>query len=43
MVNPSDNILRAVLGRTLQTASLRAVLLLAVFAALGAACTYILR
>jgi hypothetical protein len=43
MANPSDNLLRTVLGATLQTAALRAVLLLAVFAALGAGCTYLLR
>jgi hypothetical protein len=43
MANPSDNLLRAVLGSTLQTAAMRAVLLLAAFAALGAGCTYILR
>ncbi len=43
MPNTSDTILRAVLGPTLQTASVRAVLLLAAFAALGAATTWFLR
>ncbi len=43
MPNKSDTILRAVLGPTLQTASLRAVLLLAAFAALGAASAWLLR
>lgn len=43
MANPSDNLLRTVLGPTLQTAALRAVLLLAAFAVVGAGCTYLLR
>ena len=43
MPNPSDSLLRAVLGPTLQTAALRAVLLLAAFALLGAGCTYVFR
>ena len=43
MPNPSDTLLRSVLGPTLQTAALRAVLLLALFAALGAFCTWLLR
>ncbi|GAC1346190.1 MAG: hypothetical protein NVSMB18_27730 [Acetobacteraceae bacterium] len=43
MPNPSDTILRAALGPTLQIAALRAVLLLAVFALLGAGCTWLLR
>ena len=43
MANPSDTILRTVLGPTLQTAALRAILLIAAFAALGAACTWLLR
>lgn len=41
MPNPSDTRLRAVLGPTLQTASLRAVMLLAAFAFLGAGCTWL--
>ncbi|HYZ62231.1 MAG TPA: hypothetical protein VE650_07235 [Acetobacteraceae bacterium] len=43
MPNPSDAILRKVLGPTLQTGALRAVLLLAAFAAVGAGCTWLLR
>jgi hypothetical protein len=43
MTPPSDDALRNVLGRNLQTASLRALAILAVFAFLGAACTYLLR
>lgn len=36
MPNPSDTLLRKVLGDTLQVAAARAVMLLAAFAALGA-------
>jgi hypothetical protein len=43
MPNPSDTLLRSVLGPTLQTAAIRAVLLLAAFAALGAICAWLLR
>jgi len=43
MANPSDDILRTVLGPTLQTAALRAVLLLAGFAVIGAAVAWIVR
>lgn len=42
MPNPSDDLLRAVLGPTLQGAALRAILLLAAFAFLGAGCTWLL-
>ena len=43
MPNPSDTVLRAVLGPTLQTAALRAILLLAGFAFIGAGCTWLFR
>jgi hypothetical protein len=43
MPNSSDTALRAVLGPTLQTAALRAVLLLAAFAFIGAGCTWLFR
>ena len=43
MINSSDSILRTVLGPTLQTAAVRAVLLLAAFAAIGALFTWLLR
>lgn len=36
MPNPSDTLLRTVLGETLQGAAARAVMLLAAFSALGA-------
>ncbi len=42
MPNPSDTMLRNVLGPNLQVAALRAVLLLAAFAFLGAGCTWLL-
>lgn len=43
MSNPSDSILRTVLGPTLQTAALRAILLLAGFAVLGSLCAWLIR
>jgi hypothetical protein len=43
MPNQSDTMLRTVLGPTLQVASLRAVLLLAAFAFVGAGCTWLFR
>ena len=43
MPNPSDTLLRNVLGPNLQTAALRAVLILAGFAALGAICAWLVR
>ena len=43
MPNPSDTLLRNVLGSTLQVASLRAILLLAAFAFIGAGCTWLFR
>ncbi len=43
MPNPSDTLLRTVLGPTLQVAAVRAILLLAAFAFLGAGCTWLLR
>ncbi len=43
MPNQSDALLRTVLGPTLQTAAIRAVLLLAAFAALGAIFAWLLR
>lgn len=42
MPNSSDTILRAVLGPTLQTASLRAILILAAFSAVGAALAWLM-
>ena len=41
--NPTDNLLRSVLGGNLQTGALRAVLLLAAFSFLGAFVAYFLR
>ena len=38
---PSESTLRSVLGPTLQTAALRAILILAAFAFLGAGCTWL--
>lgn len=43
MQNPSDKILRTILGESLQTAAARAVLLLAAFALLGALVAYVIR
>ena len=43
MTNQSDTLLRTVLGPSLQTASIRAVLLLAGFSAIGAAFALLLR
>lgn len=43
MPNSSDTVLRAVLGPTLQTGALRAILLLAAFAFIGAGCTWLFR
>lgn len=43
MPNPSDTLLRNVLGPTLQTAAIRAVLLLAAFAVCGAALAWLFR
>jgi hypothetical protein len=43
MPNPSDTILRKVLGSNLQTGAARAVLLLAAFSVLGALFAIILR
>ena len=43
MSNPSDSVLRTVLGPTLQTAALRAVLLLGGFAVIGAICAWLVR
>ena len=43
MSNPSDTLLRTVLGPTLQTAAIRAVLLLAAFAVLGGLFAWLLR
>jgi len=43
MPNPSDTLLRTVLGQSLQSAAARAVILLAAFAALGAFVTYFVR
>ncbi len=42
MSDPSDTMLRNVLGPSLQTAALRAILLVAALAFLGASCTYLL-
>lgn len=42
MPNPSDTLLRTVLGPTLQGAAARAVMLLAAFAALGAVVAWLL-
>ena len=41
--NPSDDILRRVLGTNLQVGALRAVLLLAAFSAIGALLAYLIR
>lgn len=43
MPNPSDTIMRSVLGPTLQTAALRAILILAAFAFVGSGCTWLFR
>lgn len=42
MANPSDTLLRNVLGPNLQTASLRAILALAAFAVIGALLAWLL-
>lgn len=41
MSNPSDKAFRAVLGQTLQTGALRAVLFLGAFAFIGACCAWL--
>ncbi len=41
MSNPSDTMLRNILGPSLQTASLRAILLVAALAFIGSGCTYL--
>ncbi len=43
MANPSDSLLRNLLGPSLQTAAMRAVLLLGAFAVLGAVVGYFVR
>ena len=43
MVNPSDTLLRSALGPNLQTASVRALLLLAAFSAVGALLAWLVR
>ena len=43
MANPSDSLVRALLGPSLQTAALRCVLLLGAFAVLGALVAYVVR
>ncbi len=43
MPNPSDTLLRTVLGPTLQGAAARAVMLLAAFSALGAIVAWLVR
>lgn len=43
MPNPSDTLLRNVLGPTLQTAAIRAVLLLGAFAVCGAVLAWLFR
>ncbi len=43
MPNPSDTLLRTVLGQSLQTGAARAVILLGAFAALGAFVTWLIR
>lgn len=43
MPNPSDTLLRRVLGPTLQGAAARAVIILAAFSALGAAVAWLVR
>lgn len=43
MANTSDTILRAVLGDTLQTGALRAILILGAFSAVGAVVAWLVR
>ena len=42
MSNPSDTLMRAILGPSLQTAALRAILIVAALAFIGSGCTYLL-
>lgn len=42
MSNQSDTILRTILGPSLQTASMRAILLIAALAFVGSGCAYLL-
>lgn len=41
--NPSDSILRTILGPNLQVGAIRAILILALFSALGAAAAFLAR